>query len=111
MNKPGLFKRLGMAITGKGLYDLHPELRYREHIFSSARGVNLYGENKTAYKGNSWVRRSVNIIADGIAPLTVSVVNSDDQPQERHHSHASEAPAEHRSQHRQLPHTPRLSAR
>lgn len=84
-NKPGLFKRLGMAITGKGLYDLHPELRTRQHIYSSGGGIGRdFHDYTSVYTSNSWARRCITILADGIAALPVRVVNSDDQELPNH---------------------------
>ncbi len=77
--KLGLFQRLGLKLLGKGLYDLHPELRYRVPIMRGLGNDDHQQEdNNWYYEQNVWVRRAINIIADNIAWLPITVTRSTD---------------------------------
>lgn len=64
----------------KALYDLHPGLQYRIPIISAAGQGNAqpvdYLSAAMWHQANVWVRRSVNIVAQTIAPLPLQVLNT-----------------------------------
>lgn len=79
--KLGIIQRLGLRLLGKGLYDLHPELRDRQHLMVVRDGDlgSVLDDDTDLYEANVWVRRAVQVLADNIAPLPVNVVGRDDQ--------------------------------
>lgn len=81
-----LWDRFLYLIGRRGLYELHPELLDRQHLFSIGAGEigSMIDSDSDLYRANVWVRRAVTVIADNVAPLVVSVVNSDGAPQESH---------------------------
>lgn len=63
------------------LYDLHPELLYREHLYSSIAGritqeADDYVGHANIYKTYIWVRKAITIIAQNLSPLPVRVVDA-----------------------------------
>jgi len=81
-----LLQRVGVALLGKGLYELHPELRDRQHLFSLRSGElgSVLDDDTDLYEANVWVRRAVTVLADNIAPLPVRVVDRELQPRDAH---------------------------
>jgi HK97 family phage portal protein len=76
--KLGFFQRLGLRLLGKGLYNLHPELRWRVPVLRGEDGERRIEDNDWYYEQNVWVRKAINIIADNIAWLPIDVVRSSD---------------------------------
>lgn len=63
------------------LYDLHPELESRVHVYSGL--ADRLGQTSDDYVGNAqtftryvWVRKAVTLIAQTLAPLPIRVVDS-----------------------------------
>lgn len=77
--KLGLLQRLGLRLLGKGLYDLHPELRHRVPVLRAfGPEAQMLTNNAQYYEQNVWVRRAVDIISNNIAWLSTRVVRTTD---------------------------------
>lgn len=87
-----LIQRLQFVLTGKGLYDLHPELLERVPILREYAGGETASSTDSKaqseyYGTNVWVHKAVRVWADNIAPLSVRVVRgmgNDIEPLEKH---------------------------
>lgn len=65
----------------KAFAELHPELVYREHLYSSsaqfaAAEADSYVGAAKLYKSYVWVRKAITLYAQNIAPLPVRVVDA-----------------------------------
>lgn len=63
------------------LFDLHPELESRVHVYSGladrlGQVSDDYVGNATTFKSYVWVRKAVTLIAQTLAPLPIRVVDS-----------------------------------
>jgi HK97 family phage portal protein len=63
------------------LYDLHPELRDRVHVYSGfadrlSQTADDYVGHATTFISYVWVRKAVTLIAQTLAPLPIRVVDS-----------------------------------
>ncbi len=83
-----IIQQLGLRLVGKALWDLHPELRYREHLTEGTDAATLLDATITSptvyYTTNTWVHKAVKCIADAICGLTLEVLNQDGDAQETH---------------------------
>lgn len=82
-----LQKVIGWIKRKSALYDLHPELEGRVHLFSGGSGVGRGyqdRDNPYFYRINTWVRVAVGKVADNLAPLPLQVVDSDEHEIEGH---------------------------
>lgn len=77
-----------VAGTGKAISH-NPELRYRVHEVSQyAREkpaeMESYADYATVYQSYAWVHKAAGLIAEALSPLSVRVVNPDDEEVENH---------------------------
>ncbi len=73
------FERLKFLITGKTLYDLHPELAERQPLLrlssedSAATVPGSFEQSARYYNTHMWLHKAVNVLANNIAPLPLRV--------------------------------------
>lgn len=64
----------------KAATEYRPDLRYREHLSSSAAGAqsmefsDAYVDYATVFRSYVWVRKAINKIAENVAPLPIEVI-------------------------------------
>ncbi len=74
----------------KAASDYNPDLRDRQHLSSSYAGVQAeeiadsFVDYASVYRSYVWVRKAIRLTAQNIAPLTVRVVDQDNQPIDNH---------------------------
>lgn len=72
-------RRAGKAISNR------PDLRYREHVASSAAGAqamefaDAYADYAGVFRSYVWVRKAINKVAENVAPLPIEVIGSGEE--------------------------------
>lgn len=71
-------RRAGKAISNR------PDLRYREHVASSAAGAqamefaDAYADYAGVFRSYVWVRKAINKVAENVAPLPIEVIGGEE---------------------------------
>jgi HK97 family phage portal protein len=81
---PSLLRRVITRARKSALYDRHPELEGRVHLYSGdgtgTRQRYSDRDNPYFYRINTWARVAIRKIAENIAPLPVRVIDGDGEP-------------------------------
>ena len=83
-----LLQRVRMELAtlraSKAMAEHRPDLRYREHVASSAAGAqsmefaDAYADYAAVFRSYVWVRKAINKIAENVAPLPIEIVAGED---------------------------------
>lgn len=82
--------RFARWLFGKSLYDLFPELRDREHVFSqtSSEATTITGiQRERSHQSAAWVYKAVEVWERLFAPLAVQIIGEDGKVLQRHRLH------------------------
>lgn len=76
-------RRAYRALNSKSLYEMYPELRNRERLYTSGSttdyttmAIDNYAGYANVYKVYLWVRKATGLIVNNLSPLQVGVVDA-----------------------------------